>query len=56
MLIPRLWCVSTCLDLLERSCVLYRDLTSFSHVFQPIRTLLSKHLPVKSYPPPLQVR
>ncbi|XP_067106491.1 nucleolar protein 14 [Osmerus mordax] len=50
----RLWCVSTCLDLLKRCCVIYRDLTSFSHVFQPIRTLLSKHLPVKSYPPPLQ--
>lgn len=50
----RLWCVSTCLDLLKRCCDLYKDLPSFSHIFQPIRTLLSKSLPVKSLPPPLQ--
>uniref|UniRef100_A0A3B5KYW4 NOP14 nucleolar protein homolog (yeast) n=1 Tax=Xiphophorus couchianus TaxID=32473 RepID=A0A3B5KYW4_9TELE len=40
----RLNCLSTCLDLVKRCCLLYKDLTSFTHIFQPIRTLLSKHL------------
>uniref|UniRef100_A0A8C9XRE6 NOP14 nucleolar protein homolog (yeast) n=1 Tax=Sander lucioperca TaxID=283035 RepID=A0A8C9XRE6_SANLU len=43
----RLMCLSTCLDLVKRCCLLYKDLTSFACIFQPIRSLLSKHL---SYP------
>ncbi|XP_056146831.1 nucleolar protein 14 [Lampris incognitus] len=50
----RLTCISTCLDLVKRCCVLYKDLTSFTHIFQPIRILLSKHLPIQTYPELLQ--
>uniref|UniRef100_UPI0037E97761 nucleolar protein 14 n=1 Tax=Semicossyphus pulcher TaxID=241346 RepID=UPI0037E97761 len=50
----RLTCLSTCLDLVKRCCLLYKDLLSFSHIFQPIRTLLSKHLSVQTLPEPLQ--
>lgn len=51
----RLMCLSTCLDLVKRCCLLYKDLVSFTHIFQPIRTLLSKHLPVQTLPELLQV-
>lgn len=51
----RLTCLSTCLDLVKRCCLLYKDLTSFTHIFQPMGTLLSKHLPVQTYPALLQV-
>ncbi|XP_014822341.1 PREDICTED: nucleolar protein 14 [Poecilia mexicana] len=50
----RLNCLSTCLDLVKRCCLLYKDLTSFTHIFQPIRTLLSKHLSSHMLPSPLQ--
>ncbi|XP_072227977.1 nucleolar protein 14 [Leuresthes tenuis] len=50
----RLTCLSTCLDLLERCCLLYKDLTSFTHIFQPIGTVLSKHLSAQTLPEPLQ--
>uniref|UniRef100_A0A7N6A2L6 NOP14 nucleolar protein homolog (yeast) n=1 Tax=Anabas testudineus TaxID=64144 RepID=A0A7N6A2L6_ANATE len=40
----KLTCLSACLDLVKRCCLLYKDLTSFPHIFQPIKTLLSKHL------------
>uniref|UniRef100_A0A4W6CFV4 NOP14 nucleolar protein homolog (yeast) n=1 Tax=Lates calcarifer TaxID=8187 RepID=A0A4W6CFV4_LATCA len=50
----RLICLSTCLDLVKQCCLLYKDLTSFLHIFQPIRTLLSKHLSVHTLPEPLQ--
>ncbi|XP_071371803.1 nucleolar protein 14 [Centroberyx affinis] len=50
----RLMCLSTCLDLVKRCCLLYKDLTSFTHIFQPISTLLSKHLPAQTYPVLLQ--
>ncbi|XP_012724420.2 nucleolar protein 14 [Fundulus heteroclitus] len=50
----RLNCLSTCLDLVKRCCLLYKDLTSFTHIFQPIRTLLSKHLSRQNLPSPLQ--
>ncbi|XP_040014069.1 nucleolar protein 14 [Xiphias gladius] len=50
----RLMCLSTCLDLVKRCCLLYKDLTSFPHIFQPIRTLLSKHLSTQTLPEPLQ--
>uniref|UniRef100_A0A673WG16 NOP14 nucleolar protein homolog (yeast) n=1 Tax=Salmo trutta TaxID=8032 RepID=A0A673WG16_SALTR len=52
---PRLSAVATCLDLLKRCSSLYRELASYSHIFQPITTLLSKHLPIKTYPAALQV-
>uniref|UniRef100_A0A4W6CJK8 NOP14 nucleolar protein homolog (yeast) n=1 Tax=Lates calcarifer TaxID=8187 RepID=A0A4W6CJK8_LATCA len=51
---PWLICLSTCLDLVKQCCLLYKDLTSFLHIFQPIRTLLSKHLSVHTLPEPLQ--
>uniref|UniRef100_A0A4W6CFT4 NOP14 nucleolar protein homolog (yeast) n=1 Tax=Lates calcarifer TaxID=8187 RepID=A0A4W6CFT4_LATCA len=50
----QLICLSTCLDLVKQCCLLYKDLTSFLHIFQPIRTLLSKHLSVHTLPEPLQ--
>lgn len=50
----RLMCLSTCLDLVKRCCLLYKDLPSFAHIFQPIRTLLSKHLSTQMLPEPLQ--
>lgn len=50
----RLSCLSTCLDLLKQCCLLYKDLVSFKHVFQPITTLLSKHLPAQPLPELLQ--
>ncbi|XP_051960872.1 nucleolar protein 14 [Xyrauchen texanus] len=49
----RLSVIDACLDLVKRCTSLYKDLTSYSLIFQPIRTLL-RHLPVQSYPAPLQ--
>ncbi|KAM9307054.1 nucleolar protein 14 [Pholidichthys leucotaenia] len=50
----RLMCLSTCLDLVKRCCLLYKDFPSFMHIFQPIRTLLSKHLSTQTFPKLLQ--
>ncbi|XP_064798107.1 nucleolar protein 14 [Oncorhynchus masou masou] len=50
----RLSAVATCMDLLKHCSSLYRELTSYSYIFQPITTLLSKHLPIKTYPAALQ--
>ncbi|KAJ7986855.1 hypothetical protein DPEC_G00332740 [Dallia pectoralis] len=50
----RLSIVATCLDLLKHCSSLYRELPSYTHIFQPITTLLSKHLPIKNYPAALQ--
>ncbi|XP_070707130.1 nucleolar protein 14 [Pempheris klunzingeri] len=50
----RLTCLSTCLDLVKRCCLLYKDLMSFAVIFQPIRTLLSKHLSAQTLPELLQ--
>uniref|UniRef100_A0A671PUV1 NOP14 nucleolar protein homolog (yeast) n=1 Tax=Sinocyclocheilus anshuiensis TaxID=1608454 RepID=A0A671PUV1_9TELE len=50
----RLSVIDSCLDLVKRCTSLYKDLPSFAHIFQPIRTLLLKHLPVESYPAPIQ--
>ncbi|KAA8584504.1 hypothetical protein FQN60_008289, partial [Etheostoma spectabile] len=50
----RLMCLSTCLDLVKRCCLLYKDLTSFACIFQPIRLLLSKHLSAHTLPKLLQ--
>uniref|UniRef100_A0A673BAY2 NOP14 nucleolar protein homolog (yeast) n=1 Tax=Sphaeramia orbicularis TaxID=375764 RepID=A0A673BAY2_9TELE len=52
--VHRLTCLSTCLDLVKRCCLLYKDLTSFTHIFQPITTLLSKHFPAQTLPELLQ--
>ncbi|MBN3322136.1 NOP14 protein, partial [Atractosteus spatula] len=46
--------LATCLDLVKRCTSLYKSLPSFSKVFQPIGTLLMKHLPVENYPSHLQ--
>lgn len=51
----RLMCLSVCLDLLKQLCLLYKDLVSFTHIFHPIRTLLSKHLAAQTLPELLQV-
>lgn len=50
----RLSLIDSCLDLVKRCTSLYKDLPSYAHIFQPIRTLLLKHLPVQSYPAPIQ--
>ncbi|XP_038589158.1 nucleolar protein 14 [Micropterus salmoides] len=50
----RLMCLSTCLDVVKRCCLLYKDLVSFTYIFQPIRTLLSKHLSAQTLPECLQ--
>ncbi|KAM6975167.1 LOW QUALITY PROTEIN: nucleolar protein 14 [Tautogolabrus adspersus] len=50
----RLTCLSSTLDLLKRCCLLYKDLLSFNHISQPIRTLLSKHLSAQTLPEPIQ--
>uniref|UniRef100_A0A8C5EYM2 Nucleolar protein 14 n=1 Tax=Gouania willdenowi TaxID=441366 RepID=A0A8C5EYM2_GOUWI len=50
----QLTCLSTCLDLVKRCCLLYKELTSFTHIFQPIRVLLSKHLSSQTLPDSLQ--
>ncbi|XP_013864806.1 nucleolar protein 14 [Austrofundulus limnaeus] len=46
----RLSCLFTCLDLVKRCCLLYKDLPSFVPIFHPIRTLLSKHLSPQMLP------
>ncbi|KAJ8286624.1 hypothetical protein GJAV_G00041280 [Gymnothorax javanicus] len=46
----RLSSLATCLDLVKRCVLLYKSLPSFKHIFQPIRILLSKHLPVEHLP------
>uniref|UniRef100_A0AAQ4RUU2 NOP14 nucleolar protein homolog (yeast) n=1 Tax=Gasterosteus aculeatus aculeatus TaxID=481459 RepID=A0AAQ4RUU2_GASAC len=51
----RLTCVSTCLDLVKRCCLLYKDLPSFTCIFRPIRTLLSEHLSAQTLPELLQI-
>ncbi|KAB5548967.1 hypothetical protein PHYPO_G00061770 [Pangasianodon hypophthalmus] len=43
-----------CLDLVKRCTALYQQLPAYQHIFQPIRILLAKHLPVTDYPPALQ--
>ncbi|TSL04222.1 Nucleolar protein 14 [Bagarius yarrelli] len=43
-----------CLDLVKRCTVLYQQLPAYQHIFQPIRILLAKHLPVTDYPSALQ--
>ncbi|KAM3599746.1 uncharacterized protein V6R79_010723 [Siganus canaliculatus] len=50
----RLTCLSSCLDLVKRCCLLYKDLLSFSCIFQPIKILLSKHLTAQTLPESLQ--
>ncbi|XP_056289220.1 nucleolar protein 14 [Pseudoliparis swirei] len=50
----RLTCLSTCLDLVKRCRLLYKDLTSFACIFQPIGTLLFKHLSAQTLPELLQ--
>uniref|UniRef100_A0A673ILP0 Nucleolar protein 14-like n=1 Tax=Sinocyclocheilus rhinocerous TaxID=307959 RepID=A0A673ILP0_9TELE len=52
----RLSLIDSCLDLVKRCTSLYKDLPSFAHIFQPIRTLLLQHLPVEGYPAPIQVQ
>lgn len=53
--LPRLTCLSICLDLVKRCCLLYRDLVSFRVILQPIRALLSRHLTAQTLPDALKV-
>ncbi|KAJ0057210.1 hypothetical protein NL108_002157, partial [Boleophthalmus pectinirostris] len=46
----RLSCLSLCLDLVKRCSLLYKDLPSYSHIYRPLKTLLSNHLPVQALP------
>ncbi|XP_018611392.2 nucleolar protein 14 [Scleropages formosus] len=46
----RLSSLTTCLDLVKRCTLLYKSLPSFSHIFQSIRILLAKHLPIEGHP------
>ncbi|XP_067231843.1 nucleolar protein 14 isoform X2 [Chanodichthys erythropterus] len=50
----RLSLLDSCLDLVKRCTSLYKHLTSYGHIFQPIRTLLLDHLPVELYPACIQ--
>ncbi|XP_061555087.1 nucleolar protein 14 [Phycodurus eques] len=50
----RLSCVSMCMELLNRCCVLYKELACFTHIFQPISVLLSQHLSSNVLPEPLR--
>ncbi|XP_028658093.2 nucleolar protein 14 [Erpetoichthys calabaricus] len=50
----RLSSLATCLDLVKRCVSLYGSLPLFSKIFQPITTLIEKHLPVTIYPVYLQ--
>ncbi|KAL0965870.1 hypothetical protein UPYG_G00286870 [Umbra pygmaea] len=50
----RLSAVATCLELLKCCSSLYSELPSCSQIFQPITSLLSKHLPITTYPAALQ--
>ncbi|XP_061119220.1 nucleolar protein 14 [Conger conger] len=50
----RLSSLATCLDLVKRCVLLYKSLPSFSVIFQPIRILLTKHLPAESFPAPIK--
>ncbi|XP_061657991.1 nucleolar protein 14 [Syngnathoides biaculeatus] len=49
----RLSCVSMCMELLNRCCVLFKDLACFTHIFQPITVLLSQHFSSDLLPGPL---
>lgn len=51
----RLTCLSICLDLVKRCCLLYKELVSFAVILQPIKTLLSNHLTAQMLPDTLQV-
>ncbi|XP_038255131.1 nucleolar protein 14 isoform X1 [Dermochelys coriacea] len=50
----RLSCLAVCLDLIKKCAALYESLSSFHEIMQPIRALLSEHLPVSEYPKQLQ--
>lgn len=51
----RLSLLDVCLDLVKRFTLLYKDIPSCFHIFQPIRAVLT-HLPLKSYPTLIQER
>lgn len=55
MCLLRLTCLSICLDLVKRCCLIYKDLVSFTVILQPIKSLLSKHLTAQTLPETLQV-
>ncbi|KAL2099615.1 hypothetical protein ACEWY4_004009 [Coilia grayii] len=50
----RLSLLDTCLDLVKRFAVLYKDTPSFFHIFRPIREAL-RHLPLQNFPTTVQV-
>ncbi|CAM5141856.1 unnamed protein product [Natator depressus] len=50
----RLSCLAVCLDLIKKCAALYESLSSFHEIMQPIRALLTEHIPVSEYPKQLQ--
>uniref|UniRef100_A0A452J5B9 Uncharacterized protein n=1 Tax=Gopherus agassizii TaxID=38772 RepID=A0A452J5B9_9SAUR len=50
----RLSCLAVCLDLIKKCAALYESLSSFHEIMQPIRVLLTEHIPVSEYPEQLQ--
>uniref|UniRef100_A0A8C8S7Y4 NOP14 nucleolar protein n=1 Tax=Pelusios castaneus TaxID=367368 RepID=A0A8C8S7Y4_9SAUR len=50
----RLSCLALCLDLIKKCAALYGSLSSFHEIMQPIRVLLTEHMPVSEYPKQLQ--
>ncbi|XP_077594125.1 nucleolar protein 14 isoform X2 [Stigmatopora nigra] len=50
----RLSCMSTCMELLKSCSLLYKDLASYTYIFQPIKTLLSQHISANSLPESLR--
>uniref|UniRef100_A0A8D0HBP7 NOP14 nucleolar protein n=1 Tax=Sphenodon punctatus TaxID=8508 RepID=A0A8D0HBP7_SPHPU len=51
----KLSCIALCFDLIKRCAALYGLLPSFHEIMQPIRGVLTEHLPVSRYPKHLQL-
>ncbi|NXS60505.1 NOP14 protein, partial [Brachypteracias leptosomus] len=50
----RLSCLAMCFDLIKKCAALYESLPSFHEIMHPVRTLLTKHMPVNEYPEKMQ--
>ncbi|XP_054150087.1 nucleolar protein 14 [Melozone crissalis] len=50
----RLSCLALCFDLIKKCAALYESLPSFHEIMHPVRTLLTKHMPVNEYPEKMQ--
>ncbi|NXW48279.1 NOP14 protein, partial [Nyctiprogne leucopyga] len=52
----RLSCLALCFDLIKKCAALYESLPSFHEIMQPVRTILTQHVPVNEYPEKMQER